>query len=665
MARSVLEIILRLKGDKARQELKKVDKEFDKVEKSARQSSKGIKGFNTDLLKMGVVVGGATAGAVALGKAIWDMGKKGAIVEQTEKSFEGLLQQWEIAPGLLEEMRQATRGTVDDMTLMQGTLTLVAGTTKELGEELFKAAPRLLEISKAANKLNPALGDTAFLYESITAGIKRNSKQVLDNLGIVFSSERAYSRYAEKIGKTADALNDTEKALATLDIVASEAGENLINQVGGNLDATGDAMARSEVATKNLSDELSKFAAHVLPGVSEALAEVLKDSREGMEANAAYRKAVALGITTEEAWREELERVGKAGLTSAEMMEWLNKETERWISNMDLSEEGMYKVTDGLKEIRDEMLAAADASGEMSLEMRLKLKETNEAAAKTAEEFRKLREMRIEDFFDVDIGIGDVAARLFDITLFKEFGGEALEAMVDEVKAGLAEGQITNEQAREFFKNIAIEAEAIKVQMGEISAAEAAESIAEDFNMPLTESRELVDAVVEGLDLVNEADISRISGALEALEGRKAKIMEREEILWDVDPQGEAESVLDGLQEQINLMTAEPWVLEIQVLVTGDPIPDGGKIPNVVVPGETGQHGLDMVVPPGFPNDSFPIWTSSGEHVSVTPKGKAGAGNVINNTTHNHHYYDEGAAALGLAVVRQGRREVLNASMGR
>lgn len=38
--------------------------------------------------------------------------------------------------------------------------------------------------------------------------------------------------------------------------------------------------------------------------------------------------------------------------------------------------------------------------------------------------------------------------------------------------------------------------------------------------------------------------------------------------------------------------------------------------------GATGATGLDMTVPPGFPNDTFPVWTSSGESVKVTPPGK-------------------------------------------
>lgn len=34
-----------------------------------------------------------------------------------------------------------------------------------------------------------------------------------------------------------------------------------------------------------------------------------------------------------------------------------------------------------------------------------------------------------------------------------------------------------------------------------------------------------------------------------------------------------------------------------------------------------GQYGLNMTVPPGFPNDSYMLRASSGEHVSITPAG--------------------------------------------
>ena len=51
---------------------------------------------------------------------------------------------------------------------------------------------------------------------------------------------------------------------------------------------------------------------------------------------------------------------------------------------------------------------------------------------------------------------------------------------------------------------------------------------------------------------------------------------------------------------------------------------------------ETGKHGgvsegatgLDFIVPPGYPNDTYRVNVQSGEHVQVTPAGQAQAGGL-------------------------------------
>lgn len=57
--------------------------------------------------------------------------------------------------------------------------------------------------------------------------------------------------------------------------------------------------------------------------------------------------------------------------------------------------------------------------------------------------------------------------------------------------------------------------------------------------------------------------------------------------------------------------------------------PSGGTgIPGTDIndepPGPGGAQGMDFIVPPGYPNDSFPIRVQSGEHVVVTPSGEGG-----------------------------------------
>lgn len=44
-------------------------------------------------------------------------------------------------------------------------------------------------------------------------------------------------------------------------------------------------------------------------------------------------------------------------------------------------------------------------------------------------------------------------------------------------------------------------------------------------------------------------------------------------------------------------------------------------------PGTGGySHGANFIVPPGYPNDSYPMWVESGEHVKVTPANQVNIG---------------------------------------
>ena len=102
-------------------------------------------------------------------------------------------------------------------------------------------------------------------------------------------------------------------------------------------------------------------------------------------------------------------------------------------------------------------------------------------------------------------------------------------------------------------------------------------------------------------------------------------------------------------------VTGDTWVLDL-ISIGGS-----GKFSGHDVPpkGPGGQRGLNMIVPPGYPNDTYPIRVSSGELVTVTPPGqKAGASTV--SITNN--YYDEGAAALGLAMTGNPRGALISSA---
>lgn len=235
----------------------------------------GIKvlGLSLTDLKSGLslVMGAAQKAGQAL-QAAFDFTQQGAAIIQTTESFERL--------GLsIESLREASLGTVDDMTLMKASLTLTAGASEELQARLLSSAPQLLEIAKAANALNPTLGDTAFMYESIATGVKRASPMILDNLGIVVKIDEANRAYAATLGKTVDQLTAEEKQIALLNGTIA-AGDRLIQQAGGTVEAFGDSWARLQVEIKNSTDEMKTASAIILGPVMGSLADFIESSRD-------------------------------------------------------------------------------------------------------------------------------------------------------------------------------------------------------------------------------------------------------------------------------------------------------------------------------------------------------------------------------------------------
>jgi hypothetical protein len=236
------------------------------TEKTAKQG--GLRW--TELKSQIDLAAGALRTVAKVGQQVFEFGREGAQITQTTQSFELMNDEIFRTPELMERMRDASRGTISDVQLMQGVLKLTAGASDELGQAFAGAAPKLLEIAKASNKLNPSLGDTAFLYDSISTGIKRASPLILDNLGIVVNVGEANKNYAEQLGKTVAALTAEEKQMALLNATL-EAGDQLINQVGGNVDSAADSYARLEVEVENATNKLKEFASTKLIPVVEGL----------------------------------------------------------------------------------------------------------------------------------------------------------------------------------------------------------------------------------------------------------------------------------------------------------------------------------------------------------------------------------------------------------
>jgi len=256
-------------------------KEYNSAIRGAEQSTdEAATGMERGLNAVGAVIGTvAVAAGTAIGafyalKKAMEMGREGAVILQTAQSFDYLMEKVGASADIMGQLRAASNNTVDNMKLMTSTTSLLAGTQGELSKRMAEAAPKLLEIAKAANKLKPALGDTTFLYESLATGIKRSSPMLIDNLDIILKIGTANEQMAEKLGKTVEELSAEEKQVAILEETL-RAGQVMIDQVGGSTESATDDFDRLKVALKNASDEAKTRLVPTLAEVASGLADVI------------------------------------------------------------------------------------------------------------------------------------------------------------------------------------------------------------------------------------------------------------------------------------------------------------------------------------------------------------------------------------------------------
>lgn len=108
----------------------------------------------------------------------------------------------------LPALRQATQGLISDLDLFQSAnQAVLLGVDRGTGE--------FDDLAGAAVRLGRAMGiDAKASIDSLVIGIGRQSRLVLDNLGVIVDSERAYKDYAAALHTTVSALTDQQKQLA-------------------------------------------------------------------------------------------------------------------------------------------------------------------------------------------------------------------------------------------------------------------------------------------------------------------------------------------------------------------------------------------------------------------------------------------------------------------
>lgn len=173
--------------------------------------------------------------------------KLGAQLETLKNSFYALSRAAGGYVPSLEQLRKATKGMVSDTNLLKAAnqAMMLGLPTEELDQLMINAI-----------KLGNAMGiDATHAVESLSIGIGRQSRLVLDNLGVVFNAADAYEWYAQKLGVSTDKMDENTKKQAWMQYAIKKVNDRAI-ELGDNISETQMNQSKWNASIDNLKTSI-------------------------------------------------------------------------------------------------------------------------------------------------------------------------------------------------------------------------------------------------------------------------------------------------------------------------------------------------------------------------------------------------------------------------
>lgn len=265
---------LELSTDGFQRGIEQAERQAQKFSKSAGGSFSGFARTALGALGLGTGVAGAV---MALRKAM-DFGREGENLRNLGRSFELMAERaGKAADEVLADMQRMSQGMMSEAELMQR----YNQTALLAGPEMAAESGRMLRIAMASAAAG--MGDLNYLMESLTLGIGRQSKIIIDNLGYTLDLASVYDTYARSLGKTADALTDTEKKMAILNEVERQAEDRMGDLDKVAQDLAGKGFAQLQAAWSDWVDYLKTVASPTLDMIAGKVASIFRGATPGTD----------------------------------------------------------------------------------------------------------------------------------------------------------------------------------------------------------------------------------------------------------------------------------------------------------------------------------------------------------------------------------------------
>lgn len=253
MAEKKLNIRVGVKGtDKAAKGLKKVDKSMVSLGKSA--------------LKAGAAFFGARAIISGL-KTVTGFAAQSGKIKQMSQAFNTMGKTIGFTGKSLDKLRTATDGTLNSFDLMKQ-----ANNAMLLG--ISKSDDEMAELFDTAQRLAAAVGqDATFGIESLVTGLGRQSRMMLDNLGIIVDSNKAYDDYAKVLKKSTSELTEAERKTAFL-IAGMEQARRKADSLGKETLTTSQSVDALKASWFDLTTEIGGASSGIIKTAIEQMSKL-------------------------------------------------------------------------------------------------------------------------------------------------------------------------------------------------------------------------------------------------------------------------------------------------------------------------------------------------------------------------------------------------------
>ncbi len=424
-------------------------------------------------------------------------------------------------------------------------------------------AEQLANLMEIAAFKGRAMGiSTSQAFDDMARGVGRMSPMILDNLGIIVDAKTTYGNYAESIGKSASELTRAEKIQALLNKVLTE-GNAQLEANGGLVEDNASKYERWNAELENTKNFL--------------LEDFLQMSRladMGSDLLISFRDLADNGI----------------GYASGELnpfslfMEW-------GASRVALMNERVDSATTSYTAMAQAFsITAANAAEYASAEARVI--EVDAEAVKGAMEVHDTYEKLGDKMSDLQLDHADLLAKKQELI---DQGWWQESQKIQDVNEKLAE----NEQKQ---KDVTTAMQGTLTQM-------------------------LLNTAAAGLDAEGQLALARATGQIDeatyaALTAQGLLKKQYEDGTLTADEYAkrtlELRNAVNSLQSKDITITVDAILNEIRnVYVRHEQVAFDGPLAGGYAEGTDGWK----TVPPGYPNDSYPVMVQSGEQFAVIPAG--------------------------------------------